>query len=123
RSDGEALPQMPPLDARFNLTYARDNWSAGALWRVVAAQSRTADGKGNVTSRDFGDSAGFGVLSLNAAYRFNRAVTVSVAAANLLDRAYAEHRKLAGNGGVGFPAVIRITEPVRTLWAKLDRSF
>src|SRR5690554_3433246 len=38
RSDGEALPQMPPLDARFNLTYARDNWSAGALWRVVAAQ-------------------------------------------------------------------------------------
>ena len=123
RSDGEALPQMPPLDARFNLTYARDNWSAGALWRVVAAQSRTADGKGNVTSRDFGDSSGFGVLSLNAAYRFSPEVTASAGVDNLLDKAYAEHLNLAGNGSFGFPADTRINEPGRTLWAKLDLSF
>ncbi|WP_193074407.1 TonB-dependent copper receptor [Pseudomonas sp. FME51] len=123
RSDGEALPQMPPLEARFNLTYARDNWSAGALWRVVAAQSRTADGKGNVTSRDFGDAAGFGVLSLNAAYRFSTEVTGSVGVDNLLDKAYAEHLNLAGNGSFGFPADTRINEPGRTLWAKLDLSF
>ncbi|SDS95911.1 iron complex outermembrane recepter protein [Halopseudomonas litoralis] len=123
RSDGEALPQMPPLEARFNLTYARDNWSAGALWRVVAAQSRTADGKGNVTSKDFGDAAGFGVLSLNAAYRFSTEVTGSVGVDNLLDKAYAEHLNLAGNGSFGFPAETRINEPGRTLWAKLDFSF
>lgn len=123
RSDGEALPQMPPLEARFNLTYARDNWSAGALWRVVAAQSRTADGKGNVTSKDFGDAAGFGVLSLNAAYRFSAEVTGSVGVDNLLDKAYAEHLNLAGNGSFGFPAETRINEPGRTLWAKLDFSF
>ncbi len=123
RSDGEALPQMPPLESRFNLTYARDNWSAGALWRVVAAQSRTADGKGNVTSKDFGDSAGFGVLSVNAAYRFSDEVTASVGVDNLLNKAYAEHLNLAGNGSFGFPAEIRINEPGRTLWAKLDLSF
>src|SRR5690554_2199150 len=123
RSDGEALPQMPPLDARVNLTYARDNWSAGALWRVVAAQSRTADGKGNVTSRDFGDSSGFGVLSINAAYRFSAEITGSVGVDNLLDKAYAEHLNLAGNGSFGFPADTRINEPGRTLWAKLDFSF
>ena len=123
RSDGEALPQMPPLDARFNLTYARDNWSAGALWRVVASQSRTADGKGNVTSRDFGDSAGFGVLSVNAAYRFSPEVTASVGLDNLLNKTYAEHLNLAGNGSFGFPADTRINEPGRTLWAKLDFSF
>ena len=123
RSDGEALPQMPPLEARFNLTYARDNWSAGALWRVVAAQSRTADGKGNVTSKDFGDSAGFGVLSINAAYRFSPEVTASVGMDNLLDKAYAEHLNMAGNGSFGFPADTRINEPGRTLWAKVDFSF
>ncbi|PRB82651.1 TonB-dependent copper receptor [Pseudomonas sp. MYb185] len=123
RSDGEALPQMPPLDARFNLTYARDNWSAGALWRVVAAQSRTAQDKGNVTGRDIGDSAGFGVLSLNAAYRFTDEVTVSAGVDNLLDKAYAEHLNLAGNAGFGFPADARFNEPGRTLWAKLDLSF
>ena len=123
RSDGEALPQMPPLEARFNLTYARDNWSAGALWRVVAAQSRTADGKGNVTSKDFGDSAGFGVLSINAAYRISSEVTASVGVDNLLDKAYAEHLNMAGNGSFGFPADTRINEPGRTLWAKVDFSF
>ena len=123
RSDGEALPQMPPLDARFNLSYARDNWSAGALWRVVAAQNRTADGKGNVTSRDFGDSSGFGVLSVNAAYRFSPQVSASVGVDNLLDKAYAEHLNLAGNGSFGFPADTRINEPGRTLWAKVDFSF
>src|SRR5690606_31266872 len=57
RRDGEALPHMPPLAARFTLSYARATWSAGARWRVGAAQTRPADGKGNVTSRDFGDSA------------------------------------------------------------------
>ncbi len=52
-SDGNALPQMPPLDARFGLTYSEDNWSAGALWRVVAAQNRIDQNKGNVVGKDY----------------------------------------------------------------------
>ena len=39
-SDDEALPQMPPLEARLGLAYERDDWRAGALWRVVAAHHR-----------------------------------------------------------------------------------
>ncbi|WP_150305842.1 TonB-dependent copper receptor [Pseudomonas saliphila] len=123
RSDGEALPQMPPIDARFNLSYERDNWSAGALWRVVAEQSRTAINKGSVVGQDLGDSSGFGVFSLNGAYRFSEAVTLSSGVDNLLDKTYAEHLNLAGNAGFGFPAETRINEPGRTLWAKLDLSF
>ncbi|QIB50230.1 TonB-dependent copper receptor [Pseudomonas sp. OIL-1] len=123
RSDGEALPQMPPLDARFNLSYERANWSAGALWRVTAEQNRTAINKGSVVGQDLGDSSGFGVLSLNGAYRFSEAVTLSTGVDNLLDKTYAEHLNLAGNAGFGFPAETRINEPGRTLWAKLDLSF
>src|SRR5690606_39919189 len=41
RNDGEALPQIPPLDARVNLGYVRDNLSAGALLRVAAAHNCT----------------------------------------------------------------------------------
>ncbi len=33
-SDGKALPQIPPLDSRFGLTYSQDDWSAGALLRI-----------------------------------------------------------------------------------------
>ncbi|MHC8303998.1 TonB-dependent copper receptor [Pseudomonas sp. PB3P13] len=124
-SDGTALPQMPPLDARFGLTYSEDNWSAGALWRVVAAQHRIDRNKGNVVGKDFDKSAGFGVFSLNAAYRINSQWKVSSGVDNVFGKAYAEHLNLAGNAGFGYPAndPRAINEPGRTLWTKVDMSF
>ncbi|WP_374956521.1 TonB-dependent copper receptor [Pseudomonas poae] len=124
-SDGKALPQIPPLDARLGLTYSEDDWSAGALWRVVAAQNRIDQNKGNVVGKDFDKSAGFGVFSLNAAYRINKNVKVSTGVDNLFGKAYAEHLNLAGNAGFGYPAndPQAITEPGRTLWTKVDMSF
>ncbi|WP_085711211.1 MULTISPECIES: TonB-dependent copper receptor [unclassified Pseudomonas] len=124
-SDGKALPQMPPLDARFGLTYSEDNWSAGALWRVVAAQNRIDQNKGNVVGKDYDKSSGFGVFSLNGAYRINKNWKVSTGVDNLFGKAYAEHLNLAGNAGFGYPAndPQAINEPGRTLWTKVDMSF
>ncbi|APV39314.1 TonB-dependent copper receptor [Pseudomonas frederiksbergensis] len=124
-SDGNALPQMPPLDARFGLTYSEDNWSAGALWRVVAAQNRIDQNKGNVVGKDFDKTSGFGVFSLNGAYRINQNWKVSTGVDNLFGKAYAEHLNLAGNAGFGYPAndPQAIKEPGRTLWTKVDMSF
>jgi iron complex outermembrane receptor protein len=124
-SDGTALPQMPPLETRLGLSYSRDAWSAGALWRVVSAQTRVDLNKGNVVGKDLGDSSGFGVFSLNGAYRINKHLKVSAGVDNLLDKAYAEHLNLAGNAGFGFPSddPQSINEPGRTLWTKVDMSF
>lgn len=122
-SDGEALPQMPPLEGRLGLTYERGDFSAAGLWRLVAEQTRVAEGKGNVTSKDFSDSAGFGVLSVNAAYRLNQNFKVSTGIDNLLDKGYSEHLNQAGNAGVGLSASERFNDPGRTLWARLDMSF
>ena len=122
-SDDEALPQMPPLEARLGLIYQRDDWSVGALWRVVDGQGRVAEKRGNVVGQDLGDSAGFGVLSLNAAYRLNKQIKLSAGVDNLLDKHYAEHLNRAGSAGFGFPADTRIDEPGRTLWAKVDYDF
>ncbi|MDP9710022.1 UNVERIFIED_ORG: iron complex outermembrane receptor protein [Pseudomonas fluorescens] len=124
-TDGKALPQMPPLDARFGLTYTEDNWSAGALWRVVAAQNRIDQNKGNVVGKDYDKSSGFGVFSLNGAYRINKHWKVSTGVDNLFGKAYAEHLNLAGNAGFGYPAndPQAINEPGRTLWTKVDMSF
>ncbi len=123
-SDGEALPQMPPLEARLALAYEQQNWSAGALWRLVAAQNRVDEGKGNVVGQDFGNSAGFGVFSLNGAYRVSDNLKLSAGVDNLFDQNYAEHLNLAGDAGFGYPAdPVAINEPGRTLWTKVDVSF
>ena len=123
RSDGTALPQMPPLEARLGLDYAQGPWTAGALWRLVAAQHRYTQDQGNVVGRDMGASSGFGVLSLHASYRVQRQLKITVGVDNLLDKTYAEHLNLAGNAGFGFPANTRLNEPGRTLWLRADMQF
>lgn len=124
-SDGSALPQMPPLEARLGLAYEQQRWSAGALWRLVAAQRRISQGQGNVVGKDFGDSGGFAVFSLNAGYRVSDSLKLSAGVDNLFDKAYREHLNLAGDAGFGFLAdnPERISEPGRTLWTKVDFSF
>ncbi|MEE1889360.1 TonB-dependent copper receptor [Pseudomonas carassii] len=124
-SDGKALPQMPPLESRLGLTYSRDTWSVGALWRLVAEQNRIAKNQGNVVGKDYDTSSGFGVFSLNGAYKINNNLKLSAGVDNLFDKAYAEHLNLAGNAGFGYPASATdpVNEPGRTFWTKVDFSF
>lgn len=124
-SDGKALPQMPPLESRLGLTYSRDLWSVGALWRLVAEQNRIAENQGNVVGKDYEKSAGFGVFSLNGAYKVRRNLKLSAGVDNLFDKTYAEHLNLAGNAGFGYPATDPqpVNEPGRTFWTKVDISF
>lgn len=124
-SDGKALPQMPPLESRLGLTYSRDSWSVGALWRLVAEQNRIAQNQGNVVGKDYEKSAGFGVFSLNGSYKLNNNLKLSAGVDNLFDKAYAEHLNLAGNAGFGYPAADPqpVNEPGRTFWTKVDFSF
>jgi iron complex outermembrane receptor protein len=92
---------------------------------VVAAQNRIDQNKGNVVGKDYDKSGGFGVFSLNGAYRINKNWKVSTGVDNLFGKAYAEHLNLAGNAGFGYPAndPQAINEPGRTLWTKVDMSF
>ncbi|MEA9389115.1 TonB-dependent copper receptor [Acerihabitans sp. TG2] len=122
-SDSRPLPQTPPLDARFGLTYERQQWSSSALWRVVSRQQRVAMDEGNVVGRDFATSAGFGVISANVGYKINKAIKVSGGIDNILNKTYSEHLNLAGNSNFGYSADMPINEPGRTLWMKLNMKF
>jgi len=122
-SDGSALPQMPPLESRLGLTYSESDWSAGALWRLVSAQNRVSENYGNIVGKDFDKSGGFGVFSLNGAYRVSKSVKLSAGVDNLFDKAYAEHLNLAGNAGFGYSGTETVNEPGRTFWTKVDLSF
>lgn len=123
-SDGRALPQMPPLEARFSLAYERGDWSSAALWRLVRKQGRVDTMRGNVTGKDFGTSSGFGVFSLNSAYRINSNWKLSAGIDNLFNKQYSEHLNLAGNAGFGYPDTpTRVNEQGRTWWTRIDMSF
>ena len=119
-ASGDPLPQMPPLEARIGLEYTRGAWSAGGLWRIVAPQHRYALNEGNVVGKDFGPSAGFGVLSLHTQYNVSKTVQISVGVDNVLNKAYTEHLNLAGNAGFGYPANAPVMEPGRTAWVRVS---
>ncbi|MDY7219562.1 TonB-dependent copper receptor [Denitrificimonas sp. JX-1] len=122
-SDGRAMPQIPPLEARFSMSYEQGDFSSAALWRVVAAQNRIDEGRGNVVGRDFGGSSGFGVFSLNTAYRLSQNWKVSAGVDNLFDKKYSEHLNLGGNDAFGLSADTRVNEVGRTWWARVDMKF
>lgn len=122
--NGSPLPQMTPLEGRFNASWDNGRWSAGALLRLVGAQDRVSVDRGNVVGRDLGPSAGFATFALNAGYRFNGRLQLTAGIDNLFDRAYSEHLNLAGSADFGYPAMPeRIHEPGRTAWLKLDVSY
>ncbi|AKX47796.1 TonB-dependent receptor [Thiopseudomonas alkaliphila] len=123
-SDGRALPQIPPLEAKLGVAYEQERWSAGGLWRVVAKQTRTDATRGNVVGRDYGDSAGFAVLSFNGAYQLAEHWKISAGLDNVLNKNYSEHLNLQGNSGFGYPDhPVRVNEAGRTWWTRLDMKF
>lgn len=123
-SDHRALPQMPPLEGRLGIAYDDRTWSFAGSWRVVARQDRVSTDEGNVVGRDLGPSAGFAVVAVNGGYRFSPKLQLTAGIDNLFDRTYAEHLNLAGDAAFGYPAdPVRIHEPGRTVWTKLNLRY
>lgn len=123
RTDGKALPQMPPLESRFGLSWEKGDWTTTGLVRVVSRQSRVAINDGNVVGKDFSKSAGFTIFSFNTAYKVNENMKLSAGVDNLFDKTYSEHLNLAGNSGFGYSSNVPVNEPGRTFWAKLNVTF
>lgn len=123
RDTRRPLPQIPPLEGRLALTWDAGDWSATALWRLVAAQRRIALNEGNVVGKDFDRSAGFGVMSANMAWQAAANIKISAGVDNLLNRRYSEHLNLAGNRGFGYSAAAPLLEPGRTIWARAGVTF
>lgn len=118
-TDDLPLAQLPPLEGRVGVRYARDPWSLGVLARLVGAQDRFAPNQGNIAGQDLGPTAGFAVFSANAAWRVARRLELTAGVDNLSGRTYAEFVARAGAAVPGFTPTTRLNEPGRTVWAKL----
>jgi iron complex outermembrane receptor protein len=122
-SDKKPLPQIPPLETRLGITWAKGHLSSTGLLRLVDGQHRISQDQGNVVGKDFTDSKGFAVISMNAAYKVNETANISAGVDNLLNRAYNEHLNLAGNSSFGYASNTIVNEPGRIFWAKLNIKF
>ncbi|MDF5827143.1 TonB-dependent copper receptor [Pseudomonas aeruginosa] len=95
--------------------------------RQPVAGGRAAEshrqGPGQRGRQGLRQGAGFGVFSLNGAYRVTRNVKLSAGVDNLFDKDYTEHLNKAGDAGFGFSANETVPEPGRTFWTKVDFSF
>lgn len=121
--ENQPLPQTPPLEARAGLTWEKGDWTSTGLLRMVSPQHRVAINEGNVVGKDFDSSAGFAIVSANAAYKINPHLKLSSGVDNLLDKTYSEHLNLAGNSSFGYSTNTPINEPGRTFWAKMNLTF
>ncbi|HCI12975.1 MAG: TonB-dependent copper receptor [Gallionellales bacterium GWA2_60_142] len=122
-TDGVALGQMPPLEGRVGATYDNRVWSVGGLLRMASAQDRFAVNQGNIVGQDIGRTGGFGVFSLNGAYRVGKSAQISAGIDNLFDKNYAEHISRRGSAVTGFTTTARINEVGRNLWVKANVEF
>ena len=122
RTDGKPLAQTPPLEWNNTLAFDNGKLSAGALWRVVAKQNRYSKGQGNIVGQDIGASSGFGVLSLNAGWKFSKYATLQGGVDNVFNKTYAEFVSRGGDPSAG-TQTMRVNEPGRTAWLRLQAKF
>lgn len=122
-SDGKPLPQIAPLEGRFNLRYVQDRYSLGLLWRAVAKQNRISLNEGNIVGYDIGKSKGFSTLAMNAAYQYSPTLDFAVGIDNLLDKAYAEHLNKSGAALFGYAANEQFNNSGRNYWARVSMKF
>lgn len=117
------LPQIAPLDFRLGLNYQQDQYSMGALLRLVSKQNRIALNQGNIVGQDLSEGKGFGVFSVNAGYQVTPLVNVSMGIDNLFDKNYAEHLNKAGNSSFGYASNEIINDIGRNFWGKLTFKY
>ena len=121
--NNDPLPQIAPLEGRFNLRYVQDKYSLGLLWRAVAKQDRINLNKGNIVGYDIGESKGFSTLALNATYKVMNDVDFAVGIDNVLDKTYTEHLNKLGVGVDGQVGTEQFNNTGRNYWARISMKF
>ena len=121
--NNDPLPQIAPLEGRFNLRYVKEKYSLGLLWRAVAKQDRINLNKGNIVGYDIGESKGFSTLALNATYKVMNDVDFAVGIDNVLDKTYTEHLNKLGVGVDGQVGTEQFNNTGRNYWARISMKF
>ncbi len=114
--DDRPIAQTPPLNGRVGLNYSVSRWGAGGRIRFAAEQDRIDE----LSKQEVGETDSYAVLDLYGNYRFNDNFNFRAGVDNTFDATYAEH---VSRSNLMDPFAVRVNEPGRTFWARLDATF
>lgn len=124
KTDRRPLAQIAPLEWNTSINWSNDEFSAGAVWRVVDSQNRYAVGQGNIFGADVGKGAGFGVLSLNGSWKIKNELTLMAGVDNVLDKNYSEFISRSAFDIYPYETnKFKVNEPGRRFWVRLNVNF
>ncbi|UOY04237.1 TonB-dependent copper receptor [Candidatus Blochmanniella pennsylvanica] len=126
--DGCTLFRSPPLEGKITCQWIRGSYSITAKWRLALAQSINDSlmSPGSFVSRNMlphtdvnCNTSGFGILSMNFAWKSSQFYKFSIGVDNLLNHSYREYLNSCVHKRLGYPSGTLIYEPGRTWWIKL----
>jgi iron complex outermembrane receptor protein len=118
--DDRDIAQTPPLELTASVDYEQSHWSAGAVLRAAAKQTKAETDPAVDSGLDVDETSGWAVLDLHGTYRFNKSSRLDFGIDNLFDKTYAYHL----NKGNDFdPTSVQVNEPGRNAWVKLNLTW
>jgi iron complex outermembrane receptor protein len=118
RDINDNLYRIAPLNAQLSASYFSDNWSANLALVMAAAQKDVS-----LTNKEQ-ESAGYGVINLDAQYYVTNELTLRFGVDNLLDKEYQNH--LGGYNrvkGTEITIMGRLPAEGTSAWAEMTYSF
>ncbi|MCF6196974.1 MAG: TonB-dependent receptor [Emcibacter sp.] len=114
------LYQIPPLSYDLTVTYTEDFWSLGGRLRGAVRQDRVDDNPLTGSGRDAGITDGYAALDIFATIKLQENSRLRFGVSNLFDTLYANH---LNRESLSDATVIRVNEPGRSFYARLQTSF
>jgi len=118
RDIDDNLYRIAPLNGQVNLSYTSDNWMVKTSLVMAAKQNKVS--KTNTEQ----ETAGYGVVNIDAQYYVNNDLTLRFGIDNLLDKNYQNH--LGGYNrvkGTDIPVMSRLPQEGASAWAEATYSF
>ncbi|MBU0656991.1 MAG: TonB-dependent copper receptor [Gammaproteobacteria bacterium] len=115
-TDDRAIAQTPPVNGKVQLDYNGAKWGGGTRVRFAAGQKQVD----LLSPVEVGESSGYGVMDAYGRYSISKATKVRFGVDNVFDKTYAEH---VSRSNAFDTSVVRVNEPGRTAWLKLETEF
>jgi len=118
RDINDNLYRIAPLNGQFSASYFSDSWAANLALVMAASQEDVS-----LTNAEQ-ESAGYGVVNLDAQYYVNNELTLRFGVDNLLDKEYQNH--LGGYNrvkGSEITVMDRLPAQGTSAWAEMTYSF
>lgn len=123
-NSGAPLPQIAPLQAKFEVGLEKNDWFAKSVVTAHKGQHKIAKSYGNIAGMDTEKSGGFATVSLYGGYKYKNAQFL-LGAENLTNKQYAYHVSKQGASipELGIEQTSHIYEPGRNYWLKVKLHF